>query len=91
MKRIVIKVHGKVQGVFFRAHAKETADALGLAGWVRNEHDGSVTIVAEGRQEKLKELLQWCKKGPPGAAIDRIKEKWEKATGEYEKFEILYY
>jgi acylphosphatase len=86
--RISITVRGIVQGVFFRAHTKQVADALNLTGWVRNEYDGSVTIVAEGPEEKLKELLSWCKKGPSGARVEIVEEQWEDARGEWEEFEI---
>lgn len=54
-------IEGKVQGVFFRASAKEQADKLGLNGWVRNLSDGSVEIQVEGEKETLKRFLEWCK------------------------------
>ena len=65
-------ISGLVQGVFFRAQAKEKADALGLTGWVRNTNDGGVEIHAEGPEEKLKELEQWCWKGPAKAQVRNI-------------------
>lgn len=70
-----IRVIGTVQGVFFRAHAKEQADAFHVRGWVRNESDGSVLLHAEGSEADLDALETWCKRGPPHATIDRIEQR----------------
>lgn len=89
MKRLVIKVYGLVQGVFFRHTARIRAERLGLTGWARNEDNGSVTITAEGEEKALGDFVEWCKKGPPLASVDEIKIKWHNATGEFKGFEIL--
>lgn len=89
MKRVVIKVFGQVHGVLYRHSARNRAERLGLAGWAKNEEDGSVTIVAEGEEKALGDFAEWCKKGPPFAAVDEIKIEWQNATGEYSKFKIL--
>ena len=68
-KHFNIRVSGKVQGVFFRASAKEMADALGITGLVRNEHDGDVYVEAEGDQNALDEFVQWCHEGPARAHV----------------------
>ncbi len=60
---------GKVQGVFFRASTKETADQLGLNGIVRNESDGSVYVEAEGERGSLEAFAAWCKMGPRKAQV----------------------
>ena len=87
MKRLNIKVYGRVQGVFFRANTVSTAKGLGLTGWVRNRRDGSVEIVAEGNQEKLLELLEWCKNwGPPSANVEKIEHEWQDAENEFSNF-----
>ena len=65
-----IRISGKVQGVFFRASAKDKADELNLSGFVRNEPDGSVYIEAEGEQEKLDQFIAWCRKGPRMSRVD---------------------
>ena len=83
-----IQVQGRVQGVFFREQARQTATTLGLTGWVRNESDGSVKIVAEGPEDKLQELIQWCKNGPRGAGVENVEVKLEKTTEEFKSFEI---
>lgn len=69
MRRIVIRVSGKVQGVFFRASAKAKADQLGIDGFVRNEIDGGVYLEAEGNDQPLIEFEAWCKKGPSQARV----------------------
>lgn len=81
-------ITGLIQGVFFRQGVKEQADALGLTGWVRNEPDGSVEIVAEGGEENLQKLSEWCRKGTEWSRVDRIEIEWLEARGEFEGFEI---
>jgi len=66
-----IKVIGKVQGVRFRASTQRNAHELGITGFVRNEPDGSVYIEAEGEENSLKQLVEWCHQGPKGAKVDK--------------------
>ena len=87
-KRITIIIYGLVQGVFFRVEAKEKAKLLGLVGWSGNE-DGNVKIVAEGEEVALNQLLEWCRKGPAGARIDKVEVNWQEATQEFERFRIV--
>lgn len=68
-------VAGRVQGVGFRWYAKETADSLGLAGWVRNREDGSVEAEAQGTDAKLDEFVARLKTGNPAARVDSIETK----------------
>ncbi len=70
VKHVSISVNGKVQGVFFRASTKEKANAIGIAGFVRNEFDGSVYIEAEGNETQLNEFISWCNQGPRLANIE---------------------
>ncbi|MCS6785094.1 MAG: acylphosphatase [Candidatus Caldarchaeum sp.] len=70
-----VRVYGRVQGVFFRASMKEEADRLGLEGWVRNNPDGTVESLIVGDEAKVKELVEWCRKGPPSAKVSKI-EFW---------------
>jgi acylphosphatase len=72
MKHLNIRVRGMVQGVFFRSSTRETARALGLSGFVRNERDGSVYIEAEGDDDALQQLVAWCRRGPPSAIVDDV-------------------
>ena len=76
-----IVVHGRVQGVFFRAGTQKAAEGLGLAGWVKNCPDGSVEIHAEGNKEELEELVAWCRKGPPLASVSNMDLNWIEAEG----------
>lgn len=65
-------VTGKVQGVFFRANTQEQAERLGITGWAKNLSDGSVEVLAYGEAEKLQDLFNWLKQGPPRARVDDI-------------------
>lgn len=71
-KHLHIKVYGLVQGIFFRASAREKANALGITGFARNEPDGSVYIEAEGANKNLDEFLKWCHLGPSLAQIEKV-------------------
>lgn len=69
-------VTGRVQGVFYRQSTKEFAQSLGLAGWVRNQDDGSVAAEAIGPKPELERLIAWCRKGPPSARVDEVSVEW---------------
>jgi len=87
--RAHIIVKGDVQGVFFRANARNAAQSLAITGWVRNRPDGSVEIVAEGQADKVNHFLHWCHKGPELARVDDVEVNWEESVGEFVRFEIL--
>ncbi len=72
MKTIRLTIKGKVQGVFYRATAKEIADDLGIRGWVRNLPDDDVEITATAIEEQLQKFIDWCKQGPPKARVDNV-------------------
>ena len=91
MKTLHITVIGRVQGVWFRATAKEMADRLGLSGWARNTLDGSVEILAYGEEAALDQFVEWCRQGPPMAKIEKVvvEEKGEdKKVPEEEGFRV---
>ena len=88
--RLHIEVYGIVQGVFFRSTTQEKAFNSGLTGWVRNRRDGSVEIVAEGERDPLETLLGWCRKGPPGARVERVEHSWDDFKGEFSSFSVTY-
>ena len=88
--RLHMIIQGQVQGVFFRAATRDAARALGLTGWVRNLNDGSVEAVFEGSMDRLKQVVTWCHKGPPGASVTSADEKWYDFTGEYDNFDVLF-
>lgn len=87
-KRIHLKITGRVQGVFFRDFVKKKALSLDLVGWVRNNDDGSVEVVAEGEEGALDQLAAACQKGPMAAKVLDIKVNKEKASEEFLKFEV---
>lgn len=73
-----ISVLGRVQKIGFRYYTAETAQTLDIKGYVRNLHDGSVFIEAEGKEEDIDIFVKWCYEGPPWARIDNVKvEKGE--------------
>ncbi|SEI04537.1 acylphosphatase [Leifsonia sp. CL147] len=63
---------GGVQGVGFRWGAREAAHRLGVRGWARNRSDGSVEAELEGEPEQVDRMLDWLRRGPPGAAVDAV-------------------
>jgi acylphosphatase len=81
-ERVRVRVHGRVQGVFFRADTRARAQSLGLAGWVRNAPDGSVEAVFEGKAERVDSMVEWCRHGPAGAIVDQVETVREEPTGE---------
>ena len=87
IKSFTVTVSGKVQGVFFRASAKQKADELGVKGIVRNERNGDVYIEVEGDEEAVEDFLNWCKHGPPSAKVLGCQVKEKKSEG-YSDFRI---
>ena len=65
-------IEGKVQGVFFRASAKERAERLQLTGWVKNTPVGNVEVVVSGAEENIATFVEWCKSGPERAKVTGI-------------------
>lgn len=69
-----LRIHGRVQGVGYRAWTVATARALGLSGWVRNRSDGSVEALVAGDAADVAALAERCRQGPPAARVDRIEQ-----------------
>jgi acylphosphatase len=82
VKRARVRARGRVQGVFFRAEARARAESLGVAGWVRNEPDGSVQAVLEGHDERVDSLVEWFRLGPSGAEVEELEVAEEEPGGE---------
>jgi acylphosphatase len=72
--RVVIR--GRVQGVFFRVETRERARSLGLAGWVRNNPDGTVEAVFQGERDRVDSMLAWCRRGPAAAHVEDVEVEW---------------
>ena len=68
----LVRVTGRVQGVFFRAWTRDEAQSVDVRGWVRNCGDGSVEAQLEGEREAVEELIDLMREGPPGARVDRV-------------------
>ena len=88
MKTLKIFIMGNVQGVYFRQFVKKKADELKLKGFVRNLEDGRVEIVVEGRDEKVNEMTESCKKGAPQANVKEIQTQ-ELSNQGFDSFKIL--
>ncbi|MER8462242.1 acylphosphatase [Mesorhizobium sp. M1396] len=71
-REVRARVYGNVQGVGFRIWARDEATSLGLAGWVRNEADGSVTTQMSGLDEAVSTMIERLWKGPSGASVSRV-------------------
>lgn len=90
-ERLVAEVFGHVQGVGFRYFTRGVARRLNLKGIVRNDPDGVVTVIAEGRREALDALLDALREGPDLAEVDEVSEQWETPRGRFQTFSIEYY
>lgn len=67
-----LRIHGRVQGVYYRASMVAEATRLGLHGWVRNRADGSVAALAHGGAPAVQALVDWARRGPPQALVERV-------------------
>lgn len=90
MIRLQATIHGRVHGVGFRYQTSLRARALGVVGHVRNQHDRTVAVVAEGDRSALRALLEWLDDGPPMAHVSRIEKSWTSASGEFTIFEVRF-
>lgn len=90
MIRVHLNITGKVQGVFFRTHAEEKANELGVTGFVANDADSSVTVVAEGPENKINDLVDWCYGGPSTCQVDKVKVEKIPYMEEFDDFSIRY-
>lgn len=87
-KTVSIIISGKVQGVFYRQSTKELAIVLGIKGEVRNMPDETVNIIATGSSDKIEQLIQWCKQGPPKAKVTNVTIE-ELPLRTFDKFSIV--
>ena len=89
MKRLEITVHGKVQKVWFRKYTQEKAKELGLFGYVMNQTNGTVFLIAEGDENKLNQLTHWLKtEGSPMSDVKDVTFKTTDFTGDFSDFVI---
>lgn len=83
-------LHGRVQGVGFRAFTRNAAVALGLTGWVRNRSDGTVEVEVEGSAPELDELRRRLRQGPTFSRVERLEEEPLEALRGFEGFTISF-
>jgi acylphosphatase len=74
-------VFGQVQGVFFRDSTRRAAQDKGVSGWAANRRDGSVEVVLEGRPPAVEAVVEFCRRGPARAWVDRVDEREEPPEG----------
>jgi acylphosphatase len=83
------RVYGRVQGVFFRYFVRDVAKTLGLRGYARNLPSGdAVEVQAEGEKQRLEQLVQQLKVGPPGAWVRKVETDWSEYSGQFNNFHI---
>jgi len=80
-----LRIHGRVQGVWYRESMRREAERLNVAGWVRNAPDGSVEAVVQGSAAAVDALIQWARSGPPLARVERI--ELSETCGRFSGFE----
>ncbi|MEM6648045.1 MAG: acylphosphatase [Bacteroidota bacterium] len=90
-QRLSARVIGRVQGVGFRHFTRTTARRLGLTGWVRNEPDGSVYLVAEGGKAQLDALLERLHTGPSMSHVQHVQAHWSEAAGTFSRFDVRHF
>lgn len=88
--RAHVKISGRVQGVVFRESTRREAETHWVSGWVRNLPDGRVEAVFEGEDMDVRQLVQWCHKGPSRARVDDVQVEWEEYTGKFDDFQIYF-
>ena len=90
VRRVTVVFEGHVQGIGFRYTVRELASGRPVCGFVRNERDGGVCVVAEGPEPELQLFLEEIRQSPVGRYILRERENWSRASGEFAGFEVAY-
>lgn len=91
LSAVRVRVHGRVQGVFFRATTQKIARELDLSGTVLNLPGWrNVEVYAEGEKEQVEKLIEFLKTGPSGARVEKVDVEWLEYTGRYTGFNIIY-
>ena len=88
--RVRLIIQGRVQGVWFRDSTRREAIHLGVTGWVKNRRDGGVEVVAEGSEDRVKQLVVWCHQGPSYARVTDVYQTREEWQGEFDSFDIVF-
>ena len=85
-----LTIKGKVQGVFYRRSARNKAKELGINGWVKNEKNGDVIILAQANDNQIADFILWCKQGPEGAQVETVIDEKHNTDQLYSSFEIIH-
>ncbi len=88
--QIKLVITGRVQGVFFRAETKKTADRLGINGYVKNLSDGSVEAVIKGDPASVSQMIEWCRKGPAISKVQSVKTEEISSVLNFNTFDVRY-
>lgn len=88
MPQAHFKITGRVQGVFYRAHARNEAEKLNLKGIIRNMPNGSVEATLQGQQQALEAFKSWALKGSPSSKPDRVETTTQEQKEEFKNLEI---
>ena len=78
-------MHGRVQGVGYRQSMWMEAERLGVTGWVRNRHDGTVEAIVQGEADGVSKIIEWAHRGPPSARVTSVDVC--ETSGEFDRFE----
>jgi acylphosphatase len=89
IKTFHVYISGKVQGVFFRSNLKRVADENSVVGWVRNLADGRVEAVIQGEEERVRKVIEWARRGPSGAIVDKLELRELESSNQFRNFSIL--
>ena len=88
MKTVHLEIAGRVQGVFFRAKAKEIAEIYKISGWIRNTDDGNVEACISGEDSAVEQFILWCKHGPEKAKVENVLVNYTSVKN-FDKFEVI--
>lgn len=84
-----LRIHGRVQGVYFRESMRQRAEQLKVTGWVRNRSDGSVEAMVQGEAIALDAMLEWARRGPDSARVVRVEVEAADGEGDFHIFDKL--
>ena len=86
--RVMVTVHGLVQGVSFRYHTRQMALLLNVTGWIRNLPNGDVQGCFEGDEKDVQALIDWCKEGPSLAEVENVSVEKKDFNDEFRGFHV---
>jgi acylphosphatase len=90
MVQYEIKITGRVQGVWFRAYAQERAKEIGIKGWVKNNSDGNVLVMAQGEKQDIATFIDYLRTGSPLSRVENIFTSEINGLSDFDNFTIKY-